>query len=136
MGDKGRCWHCPTKLERLGESALQELAQLGRSFELRDRVQFLERRRERVGETPDRPWPEILILRFEVQVMQGPGQVLWRFQLALYESFVDDYLGSQIRQFGLLPDFDLLAHGLEIALHSIHADGYAVNQRERLRVLR
>jgi hypothetical protein len=40
-------------LKRLREPSLQELSQLRRSLELRNRGEFLERRRERIRETPD-----------------------------------------------------------------------------------
>lgn len=45
----------PRELERLREPCFQEFAHLGRSLELRDWLQFLERGGEGVGETPNRP---------------------------------------------------------------------------------
>ena len=38
------------------------------------------------------------------------------FQSALHERFVDDRLCRDVRQFTSLPGFDLLSHGLEVAL--------------------
>src|SRR5260370_42423123 len=58
------------------------------------------------------------------------------FQFALHECLVDDDLGVDIGQFTPLPCFHLLAHGLEVPLHAVHADRDAVDERERLRVLR
>jgi hypothetical protein len=50
-----------TTLELL-EKRESRNSQLRRRLELRDGFQFLERRRERVGETPDRSRPEFLIV--------------------------------------------------------------------------
>jgi hypothetical protein len=66
-------------------------AQLGCRLELRDRIQFREYRSERVGETPYRSRPELLILRLELEVMPGSGMVLGRFHFAFDESLVDDH---------------------------------------------
>jgi hypothetical protein len=44
-------------------------------------------------------------------------------------SAIFDFLPDRIGTF-------LTSHGLEVALHSIHAHGDAINERERLRVLR
>src|SRR6266852_9589005 len=68
----------------------------------------LKCRRERVGKTPNRPWPKFIILRFEVKVMHGPRKVFRSFQPALDKSFVDDNLGSNVREFTSLPGFHLL----------------------------
>lgn len=42
------------RLERVREAGFQELAQLRRRLELRNRLQLLESRREDIRETPDR----------------------------------------------------------------------------------
>jgi len=42
-------------------------------------------------------------------------------QFALHERLVDHHLGSDISEFTSLPDLYLLAHGLEVPLHSIHS---------------
>src|SRR5208337_2458729 len=73
-------------------------------------------------ETPDRPWPEFLVLRLEVEVMHVAGKVLGRFKLALNKCLVDDDLGGGVRQFTSLPGLHLLSHRFEVALHSIDAD--------------
>jgi len=112
----------PNKLERLGESALKELAQLGCGLELWDWLQFLECRSERIGETPDRSRSEFLVPRLEVEVMDTAGEVFGSVQFALHECLVDDHLGGDVRQFTPLPCFHLLSHGLEVSLHSVDAD--------------
>src|SRR6266852_2476239 len=58
------------------EPLFQESAQFRRCLELRDRVELLESRRERVGQTPQCPRPELFILRLEVEVVHPPSQVL------------------------------------------------------------
>jgi len=109
-------------LERLREPGLQELAQLRRGLELWDGVQFFECRRERIGKTPDRPRPEFLILRLEVEVMYGASEVFGSFESALDECLVDHHLGGDVRQFTQLPCFYLLPHRLEVPLHTVDAD--------------
>lgn len=47
---------------KLGEPCFQEFAQLRGKLELRNEIQFLERRGESVRETPDRPRSELLVL--------------------------------------------------------------------------
>ena len=42
--------------------------------------------------------------------------------VCLDECLVDDYLRGDVRQLTSLPGFHLLAHGLEVPLHAIHAD--------------
>ena len=108
------------------ETVLQELSQLCRRPELRDGIQFLERRRERVRKTPDGPRPEFLILWLEVQIMHRPGQMFGSFQFALDERFVDDHLRGDIGEFASLPRFDLLTHGLEVPLHPVDSDRDAI----------
>ncbi|MGA8734553.1 MAG: hypothetical protein WB558_11590 [Terriglobales bacterium] len=85
-------------------------------------------------EAPDRPRPEFLVLRFEVEVMHAAGKVLGSFEFALDKGLVDDNLGGNVRQFTSLPGFHLLSHRLKVSLHSVNADRDAVDERERLRV--
>jgi len=47
-----------------------------------------------------------------------------------------DHLGGDVRRFTPLPGLYLLSHRLEDALHSIDANRVAVDEQERLRVLR
>lgn len=124
----------PRRLERLGEPGLKEFTQLGGRLELWDGVKFLERRRECVRQTPDRPRTELLVPRIEVEVVNRTGQMLRSLKFALDERLVDDDLGGDIRQFTPLPRLDLLSHGLEIPRHPVHADRDAIDERERLRV--
>ena len=52
--------------KRLRKPSLQEFSQFRCCLELGNRLQFLERRRERVRKTPNRPGSKLLILRLEV----------------------------------------------------------------------
>jgi hypothetical protein len=47
--------------------------------------------------------------------------VLWSFDPALDERFIDDHLGRHIRQVTLLPGFNLFSHRLKVPLHAINA---------------
>jgi len=64
------------------------------------------------------------------------GQGVWGFELALDKRFVDDHLGGYVRQFASLPGLHLLSHRLKVSLHSINTNRCAVDDRERLQVLR
>ena len=55
--------------------------------------------------------------------MNAESGVLGDVQLALYESLVDDKFRAFVRKSGSLPNLHLLAHRLEVPLHSIRADG-------------
>jgi len=68
--------------------------------------------------------------------MDAPGEMFRRFQFAFDECLVDDHFYRDIGQLTSLPRFHLLTHGLEVSLHAIHANRNAVDERERLRVLR
>jgi len=98
--------------------------------ELRDGIQFLERARERVGETPSRPWSEFLDLRIEVEVVDAAGQVLGNIQLTFHKGPVNDQLRGLICEAGVLPGRDLLPHGLEVPLHAVHADRKNVHEAQ------
>ncbi len=84
--------------------------------------------------TPDRPRPEFLVHRFEIEVMDGPCEVFRRLQFALHKCLVEDHLGSDVRQFTSLPSFDLISHRFEVSLHSINTNRDAIDERKRLRV--
>jgi hypothetical protein len=120
------------RLERLREPGFQKFAQFDCCPKLWNRIQLLECRRERVGQTPDRSRPEFLVLRFEVEVMHAAGEVLGSFQSAFDKGLVDHHLGGDVSQFAHLPGLHLLSHRLEVPLHSVNADGDAVDERERL----
>jgi hypothetical protein len=68
--------------------------------------------------------------------MQGASEMLRSLQSTLDECLVDDHLACYIRQFTSLPGFDLLSYRLEVALHRVHTNRDAVDERERLQVLR
>jgi hypothetical protein len=68
--------------------------------------------------------------------MDAPGELFRRIRFAFDECLVDDHFNRDIGQLTSLPRFHLLTDGLEVALHSIHADRNAIDQRKRLRVLR
>src|SRR5437899_6170394 len=122
--------------EGVRDSSLEELAQLSCGLELWNGIEFLECGSERIRKTPDRSRPEILVLRFEVEVMDAPGEMFRRFQFALDERLVDDHLCGDVREFTSLPGLDLLSHRLKVSLHAIHSDRDTVDERERLRVFR
>jgi len=107
--------HRHASLKCLREPSLQELAQLGSGLKLRNWIEFLERRSERVREAPDRPRPEFLVLGLEAKLMHRACQVFRRFQFAFDERLVDDDLGGKVRQFVLLPGFHLPASGQSFA---------------------
>jgi hypothetical protein len=126
----------PRRLERLAEPGFQEFAQLRRRLELWNGIEILECGSERIGEAPDRPRPEFLILRLEVQVVHGAGEVLGSFEFTLHKRLVDDHLGGDVGEFAPLPGLHLLSHRLEASLHSVDTNGNAINERKRLRVFR
>jgi hypothetical protein len=66
--------------------------------------------------------------------MHSVREMLWRFEFALNERFVDDHPCRDVCQFTPLLGLNLLPYRLEIALHPIDANRDAVNQRKRLRV--
>ena len=66
--------------------------------------------------------PEFLVLRLEVQVMYGAGEVFGSFESALDGCLVDDHLGGDVRQLTSLPGFHLLSHGLKVSLRSQFLD--------------
>ena len=72
--------------------------QIGSRLELRDWIELFERRRERIGKTPHGPQPNFLVLRFELKVMYGAGEVFGSLEFALHKRFVDHQLCRDIRQ--------------------------------------
>jgi hypothetical protein len=121
--------------ERLRESGLQEFAQLRSGPELWDGFEFLECGGEHVRETPDCARCKLLVLGLEVKIMHRAGKMFGGFQPALDESFVDDHLRRDIRQFTSLPGLHLFSHRFEVPLHPVNTDRDAIDERERLRVL-
>src|SRR5229473_3044349 len=68
--------------------------------------------------------------------MHRTSHVFRSFQFAFDERLVDNHLGRHVGEFTPFPGLHLLSHGLEVALHPVYADRDAINERERLRVLR
>lgn len=83
-------------------------------------LQFLEYRRQGVRETPDRARPEFLVLRSEVEIVDGARQMLWSFQLALHKRLIDDHLCGDVGEFTSLPRLYLLTHRFEVSLHPVN----------------
>ena len=113
----------------------EKAAQLGRCFELRHRVELLERAGKRVRETPHGPGSEFRVLRFEIQPVDFGQQSSGRFQLAVNERGVEDQLRRIIRDLRLPPQFDLALQRLEVPLNSVHANRERINEIEALGVL-
>src|ERR1039458_7047590 len=104
------------------QAPFQKWPQLRRRPELRHGVQFLERGGERVRQAPCRARLEFLVLRLEVILVDGGGQVPWDLQLAFDERLVDDEFRGVIREWCLTDQFDVAGERLEISLHPVHAD--------------
>src|SRR5204863_122742 len=102
---------------------VEERAELGGCFEVRDRIESLECRRERVRERKHGPRRKFLVLRFEVLLVNVARQVAWHVEGAFDESAVDGELRKVIRNLGGAPGLDLLLHWFEVPLHTFHADG-------------
>ena len=68
--------------------------------------------------------------------MHAASKVFWSFQSALNKRLVDDHLRRDVGEFAPLPSLRLLAHRLEVSLHSVNTDRDTVNERERFRVFR
>ena len=62
-----------------------------------------ERRRERVGKTPNGPRPELFILRFKAEIMDSAGKMFRSLQFALDERFINHNFRCDIREFAPLP---------------------------------
>jgi hypothetical protein len=61
--------------------------------------------------------------------------MLGRLQIPFDERAIDDEFGGLVCKLLLAPLLRLPAHGLEVALHAVDADGEAVLQREVLGML-
>lgn len=107
------------KLERLGESSLEELSEFSCCLELRNRLKFFECRGKRDRETPNCSRPEFLVLRLEVQIMYRSGEVLWS-KFALDKSLLDDNFRRTIREFTAPPGLYLFSHWLSSAAFDQH----------------
>ncbi len=64
------------------------------------------------------------------------SSLLRDIQVAFDERLVDDHLDGDVAEFRLPPCLDLLAHRLEILLHTVHANRDRVHKRKALGMLR
>src|SRR6266851_4466047 len=90
-----------------GCGQLKERCELRGCLELRDRVEVLERARERVGQAPHCSRSELLDPRVEILIVNAPGQVFRGVELALYECPVDDQFRCVVQKACSLPRLDL-----------------------------
>src|SRR5438309_1143400 len=70
----------------------QEAAERRRRLELRDQVEFLERRRKRIGEAPQGAWFELGVFRIEIEVVYSWRQMFRHFEVRLDERSIDNQL--------------------------------------------
>ena len=87
----------PCSSKSLREPAVEKFSKFGCRPELRNGIQVLERRGERVREASDGSRFELLILRFEVKIVHGTSQVFRGFEFALHEGLIDNQLGLDVR---------------------------------------
>src|SRR5437899_12006511 len=92
IAGKGRSDVTASEARTIGKMGFQEFTQVCRDLELWNGIQLFECGSERIRKTPDRPRPEFLILRLEVQVVHGAGEVLGGFEFTLHKCLVDDNL--------------------------------------------
>jgi hypothetical protein len=78
---------------------------------------------------------KLFVFRIEVEVVDHGGEMLGRLPVAFDEGAVDDQIGGGVGKLLLPPLLGLPPHGLEVALHAVHADGESVMQREFLECL-
>lgn len=113
----------------------EKAAQLGRCFELRHRIEPLERTGEGVGQTPHGPRREFRVLRLEVEPVDLGQQAPGSFQLAVNERGVEHQPRRIVGDLRLPPQFNLALQRLEVPLNSVHADRERINEIEALGVL-
>src|SRR5437773_11549759 len=102
--------------------SFEECPKLRRRLELRDRIQFLEGRREGVRQAPHRARLKLLELRVEVEVVDFARQVFGGVELLFDKRSIYKELGAGLVNLEAFPGFDLAAHGFEMALHAVYAD--------------
>ncbi len=116
-------------------NAQQKCSQLCRRMELRNGIQLLERRRERVRKAPHGPRRELLMLWIEVAIMHDAGQVPGYLKFSFDERSIDDELFRFIRKLACAPGFNLPAHRFEVSLHAVDACREDVHEAQVLGVL-
>jgi hypothetical protein len=102
--------------------AHEKRTELCRRFELRDGIEFFERRGEGICQTPASPGSEFFELRIEIQVVDALGEMLRRFERLFDKGLVNHELRFVLGDQAFFPRCDLLAHRFEIALHPVDAD--------------
>src|SRR5260370_23776245 len=90
----------------------EERCELRCCLELWDRIELLERARERIREAPHRSRGELLKPWVEVLFVNAPGQVFRCVELALHKGLVDDELRTLVLKARSLPRLHLLPHRL------------------------
>ena len=113
----------------------QKAAQLGRSLELRHRIELLESACEGIRQAPHGPRRKFRVLRLEIKPVDVGQQTSGRFQLAVDERRVEDQLCRLVGDLRLPPRLNLALQWLEVSLNPVHADRERVNQVEALGVL-
>src|SRR5689334_13977943 len=101
---------------------MQERSELRSGLEERNRIERLQRRRERIGEGPHRAWSELRMCWLEVVSMNIPSESARNTQFALDERSIDYQLRLFVGDLTGSPGLDLLTERIEIALNPVHAD--------------
>ncbi len=84
-------------------------------------VELLEAFGESVLEAPQTAGLKFLVRRVEVSVVYRPRQVAGYLQRPFNERLVNKEAGGNVGELGVLPAGDVLNHGVEVALHLVHA---------------
>ena len=113
----------------------EKATQLGRGFELRDRIELLEGAGEGIREAPHGPSRKFRVLRFKIQPVDFRQQAPGSFQLAVNECRVEDQLGGVIGDLSLPPGLDLALQRFKVPLNPVHSDRERINQVEALGML-
>src|SRR5258708_29513706 len=120
--DRGQGW----LRRQLGEKA----AQLGRGFELRDRIELLERAGEGIGQAPHGPRRELRIFGLKVQPVDFRQKTPWSVEGAVDERIVEDQLCALVADLRLPPQLHLELQWLNVSLNPVNADSKRVDQVE------
>jgi hypothetical protein len=113
----------------------EERCEFRRRPELRNRIELLKRRRERILQAPQCSRRKFLDRWIEVQVKHPPSEVLRCFEIPLDERTVDHELGRFVLDPTPPPQLYLALHGLETSLHPVHPDRNGVHKTEAFGVL-
>jgi hypothetical protein len=86
-----------------------------------------------VRQTPNRPRPEVLVLRLEVRSCRVRARC-WGVSSLASTNASEIATLAVVRQFASLLGFSLLSRGLKVSLHPVDTYRNAVDEPERLRV--